>query len=621
MEEILRDIIEAVREQGVLTPPQVNKILAAHNAAAYAHQRATGSRVSPDGRTFSKRELAPFYLTQKQRRSDVWNAWHITEDLHRDIIASIQMKPRRSASGVATITVITKPYICKGACVFCPNDVRMPKSYMHNEPACQRAERNFFDPLLQVASRIKALHEMGLATSKIELIVLGGTFADYPNDYQMWFIRELFFALNHFDDDNFSSQVTARRALYEKHGISAHDDVLAKHAQSYQDQVRKGEVSYNQAIQELFGSYSAWNTLAKEQTCTMEDIRQEHHTNEDATHRVVGLVVETRPNTITVESLLLLRALGCTKLQVGVQTLNEKISHLSKRPTPVADIRQAFELIRIFGFKSHAHFMVNLPGATPDGDKLDYEQFVQDASIAPDETKLYPCVLLADTELEHMHKTGGWQPYREDVLVDILAHDVLITPQHMRISRMIRDFSAPDILAGTKKTNLRQMVEQEVQRRLENGGKISEIRMREIATDRISAEDLHLDIHTYATANSIEYFLQWIDSSNHIAGFLRLSLPHVAYVRSLKKTHPNIPIAEHEAMIREVHIYGSAASLNTSSLGVQHLGLGKTLIEKALEIANKHNYSCVHVISAIGTRNYYRKLGFKDDGLYQTYAL
>ena len=112
------------------------------------------------------------------------------------LLRLIQMKPRRTASGVATITVITKPWQCSGNCLFCPADVRMPKSYLHAEPACQRAERNWFDPYLQVTARLRALVQMGHATDKVELIVLGGTFDDYPEAYRIWFVRELFRALN-----------------------------------------------------------------------------------------------------------------------------------------------------------------------------------------------------------------------------------------------------------------------------------------------------------------------------------------------------------------------------------------------------------------------------------------
>ena len=145
---------------------------------------------------YSKKKLLPFYLRTKERDPQRWQSWNITPELEQQLVHLLQVKPRRSASGVATITVITKPWKCGGACIYCPNDLRMPKSYLSDEPACQRAERNYFDPYLQVTSRLRALNQMGHVTDKIELIVLGGTWSDYPRAYQIWFITELFRALN-----------------------------------------------------------------------------------------------------------------------------------------------------------------------------------------------------------------------------------------------------------------------------------------------------------------------------------------------------------------------------------------------------------------------------------------
>ena len=123
-------------------------------------------------------------------------SWNVDAELDERFVKALQMKPRRTASGVATITVITKPWPCGNNCVYCPDDPHMPKSYLSDEPACQRAERNLFHPYLQVASRLRTLGQMGHATDKVELIVLGGTWLDYPQDYRVWFTCELFRALN-----------------------------------------------------------------------------------------------------------------------------------------------------------------------------------------------------------------------------------------------------------------------------------------------------------------------------------------------------------------------------------------------------------------------------------------
>jgi elongator complex protein 3 len=279
----------------------------------------------------------------------------------------------------------------------------------------------------------------------------------------------------------------------------------------------------------------------------------------------------------------------------------------------------------VFGFKIHVHFMMNLYGATPEGDKRDYLRLVTEAAYLPDEVKLYPCSLVRGTRLCGHYEDGSWQPYGEDVLLDVLTADVLNTPAFVRISRMIRDISAHDIVAGNKKANLRQLVERRI---AAGGGRIAEIRHREIRTDEADIEGLTLEMLSYETTATSEHFLQWVTPTGRIAGFLRLSLPREDYVSQHQAL---LPIAPREAMIREVHIYGRVARLNSTSgevsdasgnegapdEGAQHLGLGKRLIEAACDIAHTHGYERLNVISSVGTREYYRALGFRDTPLYQ----
>ena len=207
-----------------------------------------------------------------------------------------------------------------------------------------------------------------------------------------------------------------------------------------------------------------------------------------------------------------------------------------------------------------------------------------------------------------------WNPYTEDELVSLLVDDVLATPAYTRISRMIRDISATDIVAGNKKTNLRQMVEM---RLASLRAEVREIRMREIATDDVTLDDLHLDCVSYRTATTQEHFLQWITNDNRIAGFCRLSLPDEQAEAATFGDAP-LPTAPGTAMIREVHVYGRVASLGATSQGAaQHAGLGKALVEEACGRAWLAGYQRIAVISAVGTRGYYRSLGFSDHGLYQ----
>ena len=198
---------------------------------------------------------------------------------------------------------------------------------------------------------------------------------------------------------------------------------------------------------------------SRAQTATFDELELRQRENEGARHRVVGLVVETRPDAITPAALMLIRRLGCTKVQMGIQTLDQEILDLNERGISIERIGRAFELLRIFGFKIHAHAMANLLGSTPERDKADYDRLVRSAPFQPDEIKLYPCALIDGSRLTERYELGLWRPYTEGELLDVLASDVAVTPPFCRISRMIRDFSSHDIVAGNKKPNLRQLVE------------------------------------------------------------------------------------------------------------------------------------------------------------------
>ncbi|WP_139652372.1 elongator complex protein 3 [Raoultibacter phocaeensis] len=604
MEDILLEIFEELRRAEQLDSAFVENVVRRHN------QNRTGEK-----RHFAKKRLLPFYLKVKESDPERWARWGVDNELEKKLIRTLQVKPRRTASGVATITVITKPWKCSSACLYCPNDLRMPKSYLADEPACQRAERNYFDPYLQVASRLRALTHMGHVTDKIELIVLGGTWTDYPEAYQIWFVKELFRALNEADRPDAQDHAQKRRAQYERAGLSTSREDLATRVSAQQQAVEAGTLTYNQAMRQLYEEHDGWKTAASFQSADQNELAAEHAENERAHHRVVGLVIETRPDTITPKSLMLARRLGCTKIQMGIQSLDERILALNKRGIGTDTIREAFNLLRVFGFKIHVHFMANLYGSTVDADKRDYLRLVTEPDYLPDEVKLYPCVLVHGTELCDRFENGTWKPYTEDELLDVLVADTAATPAFVRISRMIRDISAHDIVAGNKKVNLRQLVERTAE---QTDTPISEIRYREISTATADVEGLSLEDISYATAVAQEHFLQWTTPEGKIAGFLRLSLPDQAYI---SQRQSELPVGLGEAMIREVHVYGKVAGLHTTGSGAQHLGLGRQLIETAFDIARKNGYAKMNVISSVGTREYYRSLGFSDNGLYQQIPL
>jgi elongator complex protein 3 len=456
-----------------------------------------------------------------------------------DVRTHLQLKPTRSQAGVTVVTVLTKPYPCPGRCIFCPTDVRMPKSYLHDEPGARRAERHAFDPYDQTHSRITALENIGHPVDKIELLILGGTWSSYRRDYQEWFVKRCLDAIN---------------------GVDA-------------------------------------ATLAEAQAI-----------NTNGRRRNVGLVVETRPDHINPDELRWLRYLGVTKVQIGIQSMDDRVLELNQRGHDVQATRDAFRLLRLAGFKIHGHWMPNLLGATPENDVEDFGRLWHDPAIRPDELKIYPCMLLENAELYEYWQRGAYRPYSEEEVTEVLVACKAQVPPYTRLTRIVRDIPTTNVVEGNKKANLRQVVQAEMKKR---GLQCRCIRCREVRRQNVDPAELALRIHTYETDATTEHFLSY-ETAEHIAGFLRLSLPHPT-------TDLPLPELAGQAMIREVHVYGPALPLGEESRGeAQHVGLGTRLVEQAKAMARAAGYARIAVISAIGTRAYYGRHGFELDGLYMT---
>ncbi len=533
------------------------------------------------------------------------------------VLDRLRLKPVRSSSGVAVVTVLTKPFPCPGECIFCPNDVRMPKSYLSDEPGAQRAEQNGFDPYLQTYSRLLALYKTGHPLDKIEVIILGGTWSFYPESYQIWFVKRVFDALHDFGK-GFDGRSEVENFLREGSQLfPARTEAVAAI-----DGVQFAQ-TYNQVVQSIYDDEmlrarqhaTAIAAGTRERTpldeyATWEELEAAHRENEEAACRCVGLVIETRPDHISVDEVLRIRRLGCTKVQIGFQSLNDEVLSKNRRGHHVAATRRAVKLLRRAGFKIHAHWMPNLYGSSPEADIADYQLMFADPDFRPDELKIYPCSLIASAELMQRYRDGSWQPYTRDELVHVLSECFRHTPEYCRLTRVIRDIPGTDIVVGNKVTNMRQVVEDELAR---HGEHSRDIRAREIGSTVVTEDDLHLDEQGYTASTGDEVFLQFVTEDRHVAGFLRLSLP----------TEP--PLTDElggSAIIREVHVYGQALSIGESAQGkAQHLGLGTRLIERAIEIAEGRGYAQLAVISAVGTRAYYRKRGFADGQLYQTKKL
>ncbi len=587
-------ILTAVITQPELTRAQLDTLLRRH----------------PKGRdgTYSRDELISAYRAFAGADLPPFDA---------TVIERLRRKPVRTSSGVTPVTVLTKPFPCPGECIFCPNDVRMPKSYLSDEPGAQRAEQNSFDPYLQTYTRLLSYRNTGHPTDKIEVIVLGGTWSFYPETYQIWFIKRIFDALHDFGND-LDRRAEVEAALREMSQLHPERNVTSVMIDGrrlderyntvvqfvYRDEMSRSRelaqaIARGQRDRSPVDEYAAWNEL-----------EAAHRENETAACRCVGLVIETRPDHISEEEVLRVRRLGCTKVQIGFQSLNDTVLRLNKRGHTVAATRRAVKLLRQAGFKIHAHWMPNLYGSSPEADIDDYRLMFADPDFRPDELKLYPCSLIESAELMQRYDDGSWRPYTYDELLHVLVECFRLTPEYCRLTRVVRDIPSTDIVVGNQMTNFRQVVENAL---AASGERSPDIRAREVRFRQVEAVELRLDEQWYASSSSDEVFLQYITPERDIAGFLRLSLPAGA---------PITPELAGAAMIREVHVYGQSLELGESAPGrAQHLGLGRQLIERAAAIARERGYQRLAVISAIGTRDYYRKRGFTDGELYQLRTL
>ncbi len=466
------------------------------------------------------------------------------------LLERIRMKPMRTLSGVTTVTVLTKPYPCPGKCIFCPTDVRMPKSYLPDEPGAMRAVEHQFDPYAQVRSRIEQLQSLGHPTDKIELLILGGTWSSYRRDYQEWFVKRCFDAMN----------------------VSLPPAPLT--AGEYK--VESGE------------------------------LEQDHARNETAPHRNVGLVIETRPDEITPDEIRWLRHLGVTKVQMGAQSLDDRILQLNKRGHDVECTRRAVALLRAAGFKIVLHWMPNLLGATPRSDREDFARLWTD--FCPDEIKIYPNQLLANAELYEYWQRGEFQPYTTQELIDLLADIKPTIPRYCRVNRVIRDIPSTNVVEGNRRTSLRQDVQDEMRRR---GTQCQCVRCREVKGKPVHPELLKLDDLTYRAGAAEEHFISFVTPDDKLAGFVRLSLPGSASPRT------GIADLEGAALIREVHVYGQSLPVGAEKEGAaQHAGLGTRLLEEAERVAKANGFERMAVIAAVGTRRYYLSRGFERGELY-----
>ena len=477
----------------------------------------------------------------------------------------------RSLSGIAVVSVLTRPYACPGQCVYCPNYTNLPKSYVPDEPAVMRAELNEFDPIRQVQNRLYALTLTGHTIDKCDIRIIGGTWSSYPQEYREDFVK----------------------ALYDAHTEYAR---LSEHIES-------------DRISGRFGTFHVKDDYTPACSASLAEAQSR---NESAVSRVIGIAVETRPDVVTSKEIAHMRSLGVTRVEIGYQSTDDAILKLNKRGHGRAEIVRAVRLLRDAGMKIVAHVMPGLLGSTPERDREVMYEILTDPDLIPDELKIYPTVVVPHSELEGLYRAGGYVPYDDSTLIDLVADLVAMIPEHIRLNRLYRDIPSSHIIAGCRLANLRQVVETRI---AETGRIVTDISHREVRARVCDPDRAILDEVSYPASGGIEYFLQWVDPVDRtLYAVLRLRVPPVDTDMAR-----GMPALAGAAIIREVHVFGDHLRIGegSSKESGQHRGFGRRLIERATEIIRTQHplIRRIAVTSGVGVRGYYVRLGYHlEDG-------
>ncbi|MDQ1254253.1 MAG: elongator complex protein 3 [Euryarchaeota archaeon] len=480
----------------------------------------------------------------------------------------LKRKPVRTISGVAVIAVMTSPAPCPhGVCLPCPggpNSVfKSPQSYMGREPAAMRAIQHEFDPYAQVRSRLSQLKEIGHDIEKVELIVMGGTFSARSLDYQEWFTKRCLEAMNDFTSEKWRE--------------------------------------------------NSWKIGNSMPFIPLEEVQK---ANETTGIRCVGITFETRPDWAKTEHVDEFLRFGGTKVELGVQSVYDFVLARMQRGHGVAEIIRANQVLRDSAFKVGFHMMPHLPGADSDLDLRGFKKLFEDSRFSPDYLKIYPTLVTEGTPLYRLWETGEYEAISDEEAAELIADVKAILPKWVRLQRIQRDIPAQQIFAGVRKSNLRQLAEEKLR---EKGGKCRCIRCREVGHTslkgrKVNEKDIELTIETYKACEGIEHFIAFEDlSADVIIGFTRLRFPAA----------PHRPELQEAALIRELHVYGSMVPVGKGAKrnDWQHRGYGKELLECAEKMTAEAGYRKLNVISGIGAREYYRRLGYTTDNMYMSKVL
>lgn len=505
------------------------------------------------------------------------------KDLHL-LSKKLLTKPTRSISGVSPIAIMTAPSNCPhGKCTFCPGGINspwgdVPQSYTGHEPATMRGIRNKYDAYLMVFNRLEQYVLLGHSIDKVELIVMGGTFPATPHEYQEEFVRDAFKAMNDFSEFFFKKnriQFIKFKKFFELPG----DIKDTERTSRVQEKVLNLKLNHKTSLE------------------------REQERNETAKVRCVALCIETKPDWGFREHGNEMLRQGCTRVELGIESVYDDVLKEVHRGHTVADSKKSIRELRDLGFKINFHYMPGLPLTDKNRDLAGMKELFDDPDYRPDMIKFYPCMVGPGTALYHQWKQGKFKPLSAEEAAERLIPIKEYTPEYCRIQRIQRDVPTKYWEAGVEKTNLRQFIHENYKVTCRC------IRCREPKGRNVNWKKVSLKIIPYDASQGQEFFIAAEDAENDIIiGFCRLRFPSQCLRPEITAT---------SALIRELHVYGTATALGEEG-AAQHKGWGKKLLEKAEAIARKNGKEKIVVISGVGVREYYRKLGYVNEGPYMT---
>ncbi len=535
----------------------------------------------------------------KEIPTDINIYLNATSDDAKIIRTFLQTKPMRTGSGVTVIATMTKPINCPhGSCIYCPGGLNsafgdVPKSYTGKEPSTMRGIRNDYDPYRIVFNRLEQYIVIGQNPDKVDQIIMGGTFTSFPKEYQEEYVYYSFKAYNDFSKMFFEQNSNGEFVLQ-----------LDKFKEFFE---LPGKVNNDERTSRIK------EKVLKLKEENIKTLKEEHAINETCAIRCIGLTIETKPDWAFIDNGLQMLELGATRIELGVQTVYDEILRFVNRGHGIEDTKKSVSELRDLGFKLNFHMMPGLP--TPNGERISIERDIEslrtifvDSNFRPDMLKIYPCMVMPGTALFKFYEKGIFKPVETSDAAKIIVESYRFIPEYCRIMRVQRDIPTYATTSGVDKTNLRQYVD--ILAKKENV-QSKDIRAREIGLEKLEGEP-ELKILEYDANSGKEYFIS-MELQNKILGFVRLRFPP----RSLHSA-----ITLNSALIRELHVYGQAVTIGqTDSLKTQHKGYGKRLMAKAEEIAITQGKDKMIVISGVGVRDYYRKLGYELEGPYMVKML